>query len=115
MKLNRWKFAKLKYNNTPTCIDGWRFDSKAEAARYKQLCLMKMAGEIDHFDIHPVFRLTPEIKYIADFMVYYKNGEIEVEDVKGIETPEFKLKCKLFDREHPFAPLKIIRGKRGRK
>jgi len=107
-----WKFkGKLKYNNTPTYVDGFRFDSKAEARRYQDLKLLQQAGQVEHIDIHPRFYLAPEITYTADFMVYYKNGLIEVEDVKSPATAKkesFKIKQKLFNQLHALAPLRII-------
>ena len=109
--MRRWNFkGPLKYRNTPTVVDGFRFDSKAEAKRYQELSLLESCGEIMHIDIHPVFRLAPEIRYEADFTVYYKDGRIEVEDVKGFCTKEYLLKEKLFNSSHPLAPIRRIHG-----
>lgn len=36
-------------------------------------------------------RARPAIRYIADF-VYQEQGVEVIEDVKGVETPEFKIK-----------------------
>ena len=35
-----------KYHNTPVEVDGIRFDSKAEAARYVQLKALRASGRI---------------------------------------------------------------------
>lgn len=87
-------------------IDGWRFDSKAEGFYYAHhLKLLLAAGAILHVDVHPVFHITPEIKWEADFLVYYPDGRIEVVDVKGFETREFKRKERLFNERHPLAPI----------
>lgn len=110
MAFYKWN-KKSKYNAIPTEVDGFRFDSKMEARRYEQLKSLIKSGEVKHVDIHPIFWLAPGIKYEADFGVYYSNGSIEIEDVKGYETSEFKIKAKLFNQIHPLAPLKIIKGR----
>ncbi len=110
MAFYKWN-KKSKYNAVPTECDGHRFDSKMEARRYEQLKLLIRAGEVKYVDIHPVFWLASGVKYEADFLVYYSNGTIEVEDVKGFETSDFKIKAKLFNQIHPLAPLKIIKGR----
>lgn len=35
-----------KYHAQPTLVDGIRFASRKEAARYRELCLLERAGEI---------------------------------------------------------------------
>ena len=94
-----------KYNAKPAVIDGHKFPSKAEAARYGELKLMAAAGLITSLQLQPSFVLQKgftdnkgekhrAIKYVADFQ-YIENGATVVEDVKGIETPVFKIKLKL--------------------
>jgi hypothetical protein len=97
-----------KYNAKKTMVDGFTFDSLAEAARYCELCLLQQAGEISDLELQPKFVLLDKftdfegkrrrgISYHADFRyVEVKNGQIVVEDVKGKETEGFKLKLKLF-------------------
>ena len=46
-----------KYHNTPVEVDGIRFDSKAEAARYVQLKALRAAGRILWFTRQPSFLL----------------------------------------------------------
>ena len=48
-----------------------------------------------------------EISYIADF-VYEQGGKIIVEDVKGMQTKEFKLKRKMFEYQFPELTLTIV-------
>ena len=112
------KSPGLKYRNTPTKRDGISFDSIAEADFYDHLKFLKQVGEVEYFDVHPVFLLTGNIKYEADFTVYWtptgdKICPIEVVDVKGVETRDFVNKKKLFDATHPLSPLCLIkrRGK----
>lgn len=100
---------RSKYNAIKTVVDGVTFDSKAEAKRYCTLRLMWQAGELRWFSRQPSFLLPGNIRYRPDFIVSDKNGKIWVEDVKGFETPEFKLKKKLWDETFQGLPLKIVR------
>ena len=93
-----------KYHSKKTVVDGIQFDSANEAKRYTRLRDMQEAGEIEGLRLQVPFELLPSfecegvkyrgMKYIADF-VYYRNGVRVVEDVKGVKTPEYKLKKKL--------------------
>jgi hypothetical protein len=87
-----------KYHAKPTTVDGIRFASKAEAARYGVLKMLQRGGAISALTLQVKFPIVVnEIKictYIADF-VYKENGRDVVEDVKGILTPAYRLKRKL--------------------
>lgn len=112
---------KHKYNAKPTYLDGYHFDSKAEADRYKELLLAQNAGVISDLKVHQNFVLQPafrdntgksqrQIIYEADF-VYREAGKekVTVEDLKGYETPVFKLKRKMFLFHYPEYELRITR------
>ena len=96
----------MKYGNRKTVVDGIKFDSKAEAERYRELKLMEQAGIITDLQLQPKFPLIPTfrkngqtfrgITYIADF-AYTENGRKVVEDVKVFKTAVYKLKRKLFE------------------
>ena len=113
-----WNKKKSKYKNEETVIDGYIFDSKAEGNRYKELKFLENIGEISALKLQPKFLLQPafrkngktfkKIEYIADFM-YSQNGKIIIEDVKGMETKEFKIKRKLFEYKFLEYELKIIK------
>ena len=110
-----------KYNNKKITIDGIRFDSKKEARRYQELKMLEKAGIITNLQRQVKYVLIPaqyepsdevfvkgkekdkskkgrlierECAYYADF-VYNCNGEIIVEDTKGIKTTEYVIKRKL--------------------
>ncbi len=83
-----------KYGNRKTVIDGIKFDSKAEAERYKESRLMERAKLIKNLDLQPEFLLQDKfkyngkteraVKYIADFKYFdVAKGVYVVEDVKG--------------------------------
>ena len=95
---------KSKYYNIKTTVDGIVFASKAEAHRYAELMWLASAGEISSLRCQPAFVLQHgfthrgkkvlPITYIADFE-YWENGNLVVEDVKGIRTAAYLIKKKL--------------------
>jgi len=107
-----------KYNARKTTIDGIEFDSKREAERYQELLLLERAGQIEALSVHPMFTLINgfeyrgkaerPIRYEGDFQ-YIENGEIVLEDVKGVRTKEFMLKQKLFKLRYPTIDFRIVK------
>lgn len=117
--------AKSKYGNRRVKLDGYTFDSEAEARRYRELCLLQRTNprEIVDLEVHPRFKLWANgeliCTYVADFSYSELNPEggvrrIVVEDVKGVATPEFKIKAKLFESWYRF-PVTVIPVKSLRK
>ncbi len=104
-----------KYRAKPTIIDGIRFDSKKEAARYEGLRMLQLAGAISGLELQPRFDLHTQrpdgttVKvgtYVADFTyVNMANGEIVTEDVKGMLTSMYRLKRKWMLIEHGISIL----------
>ena len=103
------RFKKSKYGNVKVTIDGFTFDSKREAEYYTSL---KVDPDVRSIEIHPRYELTPKFTnaegverraqhYVADFLVTFKDGRPDqVVDVKGMETPMFKLKRVLFELKY---------------
>lgn len=110
-----------KYNNRKIIVDGITFDSKKEAARYKELKMLERAGVIENLQRQVKYTLIPaqyertdkvyakgnnkgkpkkgrlierECAYYADF-VYICDAETIVEDTKGMRTSEYIIKRKL--------------------
>ncbi len=112
-------FAMSKYGNKKVELDGHVFDSKAEADYYEGLKVRQAAGEVLNFELQPCFNLQPAftkngkkflaITYIADFMVYLPNGDVEVIDIKGLCTETFKVKRKLFEYKYPHLQLILLK------
>ena len=77
-----------KYGAKRTVVNGVAFDSKHEAERWLELCLMANAGAIEDLQRQVKFEILPKTDkyrarhYIADF-VYRENGRLVVEDAKG--------------------------------
>ena len=100
-----------KYSAKRTEIDGIVFDSKKEAQYYatlKILCRAKIVKSFERqvrYELQPAFRYNGKairaINYVADFVVTYPDGHIEVIDVKGVRTKEYKMKAKMLIYQHP--------------
>jgi hypothetical protein len=95
--------SRRKYGNKKTEVDGFKFDSKAEAARWSVLKLLLKAGLIFELQRQVTYQIAVNgvkvCKYVADF-VYVENGQQVVEDVKGFRTAEYRLKKKLMLAVH---------------
>ena len=110
---------RSKYNARPVTIKGITFDSQKEADRYLVLLSRHQEGEITMLEVHPRFELQPAfthkgkkyraINYEADFEYIDNDYNHVVEDVKGVETPVFKLKMKMFLRQYPHIDFRIVR------
>lgn len=123
-----------KYRNVKTPYDGRIFDSKAECNRYIYLKALEKKGDISNLECQKKFILIPtqrepdiigvrgghkpgalifpEISYRADF-VYYDNRtkQFVVEDVKGMKTPEYKLKAAMMLYLHHIRIKEIVKGR----
>ena len=95
-----------KYGNAKVEVDGMPFDSKREAARWRELRLLERAGEISDLRRQVRYELVPKlpgerpVDYIADFVYRDKDGNEVVEDVKGVRTPVYVIKRKLMLWRH---------------
>ena len=89
-----------KYGAVRTQVDGIWFDSKAEAARYEELKLLQLAGNIVIQKIHPQFPIVYNSTVICivelDFQ-YLENGKVVYQDVKGKDNDLSRLKRRLVE------------------
>ena len=102
-----------KYNAKKTVVNGITFMSKLEAERFQQLLLLERAGEIGELRLQVEFQIfkggmsdtgekTKSRFYVADFVyIDYKEHKLIVEDTKGMETPEFRLKWDFARTQYP--------------
>ncbi len=90
--------GRSKWRNVKVELDGHKFDSKKEAARYEELKTLLRSRKIRKLQMQVWYRLEVNgqlvCRYRADF-VYEEDGQTVVEDVKGFKTPEYRLKAKL--------------------
>lgn len=88
-----------KYGAKKTEYNGVLYDSKREAAYAHELDLRLKAHDINGWIRQVPFPLDVNgqliAKYVMDFVVYHKDGTVELVEVKGFETPVYKLKVKL--------------------
>lgn len=118
-KLHKGNDSCSKYGNKITELDGMKFDSLAEANYYMELKYLKRAGVIKCFCRQPKFILEKAfakngkrfcaITYTADFMVTHPDNRVDVIDVKGVLTKEFRIKWKLFEKRYPEYSLQLVR------
>lgn len=108
--------AYNKYGAIKVKLDGYVFDSKLEAARYKFLKELESAGAVSDIEVHPPYPCFIEGKkiclYKADFKYKNANGEEVVEDTKGVQTDVFKLKKKLVEALYPGLIIQIVSSPR---
>lgn len=90
-----------KYKSIITTIDDIKFSSKKEASRYSHLNLMKKNGDVLFFLRQVPFHLPGNTKYVCDFQVFWSNGEITFEDVKGYKTQLYNTKKKMVESLYP--------------
>jgi len=105
-----------KYHARKTVVDGFAFDSAAEARRWSELRLLERAGQIRGLERQVDFPCVVNgglvCTYRADF-VYYEGPARVVEDVKGHRTAEYRLKKKLVEAVYPGVRItEITRGRR---
>lgn len=92
--------SRPKYGNKKVTVQGIKFDSKWESERYLYIKSLELAGRVRNLELQVRFALEVNgqkiCTYIADFRYEKENAngdwETIVEDAKGVETPEFKLK-----------------------
>lgn len=103
--------AKHKFRAKPTETDGIRFDSKLEARYYDILKLLRdNTKEVLFFLRQVPIHLPGGTKLVIDFQVFWADGTVTFEDVKGMETDAFKIKKREVEALYPFE-VKIITKK----
>jgi len=129
------KTSKRKYKNQPEWVGDRKFDSKAEASRYRDLALLERAGEIANLECQPKYPLKilradgkyHDVKirsdkrpngmrcsYTADFRYQDKRtGRQVVEDVKGYDTTSSRLRRAVVECIYGIE-IVLIRAKRSR-
>jgi hypothetical protein len=108
-----------KYRNTPTHVDGIRFDSKREAKRYGELMLLQQGGAISALEVQPRYPLkahSPDgepvkvADYVGDFEYLEGNARV-CEDVKSAATaknPVYRLKIKMARAGYPHVEFREV-------
>lgn len=87
--------ARNKFRAQPTMLDGKKYASKREAQRAAELKVLWQGHAIAGFAEQVEFLLPGGIRYRADFIVLNKDGTYTIEDTKGFQTKEYRMKKKL--------------------
>lgn len=99
--------GRSKYGAVKTQIDGHTFDSKKEADYYMELKMRLLAGEIRGYCLQPIFILSTNLKYKADFIVFNNDGTTDIIDVKGFKTKEYIAKKKILEDKYKLKILEV--------
>jgi hypothetical protein len=109
-----------KYGISPReerTLNGQLYDSKLEMRYAAKLEMLKQAivWKDRVTDIKRQVGIPLEVNgnlistYRADFVVTYADGRVEIHETKGLETPEWKIKEKLFRALFPNQTLRVIK------
>jgi len=109
MMWKKHKLSKNKFNAKSVVVDGQKFHSTLEAAFYQKLMMLKKASAVSYFLQQVPIILTGGIKYRVDFLVFYPDGKYEYIEIKGVETPRFKMIKKMLAELYPEIDLIILK------
>ena len=96
-----------KFKAKQTLVDDIKFPSKAEAKRYLELKKLTDLGDVVFFLRQVPFYLSGGVKYVCDFLVFWKDESITIEDVKGMKTPMYTAKKKMVEATYPITITEI--------
>lgn len=99
-----------KYGAVRTNVDGFKFDSRLEANTYIELRRLHDKGTILNLSLQQPFQLYSRsgqvvCKYVADFVCELASKEVVVVEAKGMPTPVWRLKKKMFLADYPHLRL----------
>lgn len=83
-----------------------KYASKAEARRAAELKMLERAGKITDLQEQVRWKVIPSqdgerpVFYVVDFQYRDQNGELHLEDVKGVRTDAYIIKRKLMQFVH---------------
>lgn len=96
---------KNKYSAVRQTYGGYSFASKMEARFARDLDLRLKAKDIVAWEPQPKIELRGEngsliATYKLDFKIVHHNGQIELVEVKGFQTRDWRLKWKLAEDKY---------------
>lgn len=113
---------KHKFHASGIVLNGIKFPSEIEGARYEQLLQLYHAGQISNLRLQVEFVINQKyvnafsgekmgrICYVADFMYTdMQSGVTVVEDTKGFETAVFKAKWRQVKEMYPQYDFRILK------
>ena len=111
-------------HNKKTEYNGHKYDSKLEAAHAQLLDIsmhaVGMYDKVISYERQVPFLLQEafvdkdgtkhrKIEYLADFVVTYADGRVEVQDTKGFKTEVYKIKKKMLLFKHKDINFREVR------
>lgn len=104
-----------KYKNKIIENENGKFDSMLEFKRFNTLELLRKSKSISCLKRQVRIKLSTVIDlkcdYIADFVYLDSLGGLIIEDVKGFETKEFKVKMKWLLTKYNNFVFRIVKGR----
>ncbi len=100
-------FMRHKFHAIRTEVDGIKFSSKKEAKHYQELKLAQTSGELIFWLRQVPFHLPGGVKYVCDFLEFWKDGTVRFVDVKGMLTPMYRAKKKLVEATYPIQIIEV--------
>lgn len=108
-----WQKRQNKFGAKTTLYGGHTYHSRAEAAYAAELDLRVKAGELREWRRQVPIDLYVNgekiCTYTIDFLEIDKNGGEMWTEIKGFETPEWKLKWKLFCALFPERDKQVVK------
>lgn len=98
-----------KFGAVRTEVNGRKYASKAEARYAQKLAVQKAAGQVIGWLEQVPFHLPGGVKYVCDFQVFEADGTVRFVEVKGMETPVWKVKKKLVEEVYPWVEIEVVR------
>lgn len=80
---------------------GVTFHSKKEMGHYTNLRLLQRMGHVRYFLMQVPLRLKGGTVYRVDFQVFWPDGSVSYQDVKGMRTKVYKVKKREVEAEYP--------------
>ncbi len=122
MSYHQSYFKKNKYGAIRTEYDGYKYDSKFEAAVAQDLTLRKKAKDIKDFDRQFKVEMwaydengkkAMKVSHKVDFRIHHNDGSYELLEAKGVETSDYKMRRKWletfwlpFNLDHTYSVVK---------
>lgn len=102
-----------KYNSKKQTYNGYSYDSILEANYAKELDWLIKANLVKSWERQKKIELIVNGvhvgNYYVDFVVYYPEGHYEFHEVKGFETPLWRLKWKIAQAMFPDNKFVLIK------
>lgn len=111
--------VRSKFHAVKAEIDDITFDSLNESRFYLEILKGIQNKTIRSFELQKRYELIPKYRtkdgrtirkteYLADFVLTMSDNSVRVIDIKGVETPVFKIKKKLLEYRYPEVRLECL-------